>query len=515
MTLDRTLTFGPHCRNLRRRVRPRTAQLRRLTGRSWGLQEQQLRAVANGYVRGALEHAAAAWLPATPKSNVELLEREMRLAARTITGCIGSAPHHGVMAEAGILPVAARRTALAARMLAKASALPPDDPLRDLAAADPPQRLKLVTGWRQVGREVWRELGVGPAVEPLLPERPPPWTSTEGIRFALDVGADLPPRAADSTKRDAALHHLASLPQDATWVWTDGSATGGVVSGGAGVLIVSPNEDRSELRLPAGALCSSFRAEMTALRAALDHLLDNPEDTTDPVVICTDSRSALAALREGPAAQRSLQGAEAWHRLLAVSAGGRQVILQWIPSHCGIPGNDAADTLAKEAAAMDQDAAPLDVTTIYRAATRQARERAARARPPYPSGTRAATGWYRELMGTSYPPPITSMDRSAAIDVHQMRTGRWSGSAQFLHEIGRRPTANCHQCRDTSCEAARCPLCGEGADTPRHILMTCAGMMGVRLRVPAIGNILPAPEEVRRSDVVAALVAAFRALQSS
>ena len=137
MTLDRTLTFGPHCRSLRRRVRPRTAQLRLLTSRSWGLQEQQLRAVANGYVRGALEHAAAAWLPATPKSNIELLEREMRAAARTVTGCICSATHQGVMAEVGILPVSASRTTLAARMLAKATALPPGDSLQALAVADP------------------------------------------------------------------------------------------------------------------------------------------------------------------------------------------------------------------------------------------------------------------------------------------------------------------------------------------------------------------------------------------
>ena len=40
VTVDRTLTFGPHCRNLCRRIRPRTAQLRRLTGRSWGPTEE-------------------------------------------------------------------------------------------------------------------------------------------------------------------------------------------------------------------------------------------------------------------------------------------------------------------------------------------------------------------------------------------------------------------------------------------------------------------------------------------
>lgn len=60
ITVDRLLHSGVHYRTLRARVRPRTAQLRRLTRRSWGLEEQQLQDAAYGYVRGALEHAAAA-----------------------------------------------------------------------------------------------------------------------------------------------------------------------------------------------------------------------------------------------------------------------------------------------------------------------------------------------------------------------------------------------------------------------------------------------------------------------
>ena len=59
VTLDRTLHFGPHCRALRERTRPRLRQLKKLTGRSWALEERQLRTIAQGYVRGAMEHAAA------------------------------------------------------------------------------------------------------------------------------------------------------------------------------------------------------------------------------------------------------------------------------------------------------------------------------------------------------------------------------------------------------------------------------------------------------------------------
>ncbi|XP_043237551.1 uncharacterized protein LOC122389502 [Amphibalanus amphitrite] len=368
---------------------------RRLSRRRWGLQEQQLRAVANGYVRGAIEHAAAAWLPAVSKSNIEILEREMRAVARIVTGCIHSAPHHGVTAEAGMLPVA---------------------------------RLKLVTGWRQVGREALRELRVELPVEALLPERPPPWTPTGKITFNLSIGA-LPAGAARSTKRDVALHHLASMTQCATWAWTDGSSSDGILRGGAGALIVGADDSRTELRVPAGTLCSSFRAEMVALQVTLDHILEHQRDAPEPVIICTDSLSAVAALREGPSAQRSARGAAIWKQLLELTAGDRTVTLQWVPSHCGIPENESADALANEAATLAQEDVMLD-------------------------------------------------------------------------------------CRNLDCPAARCPLCGEQADTPRHILLTCPGLMGVRLRIPAVGNILPTVEEVRRGDTVAALVAAFRALQS-
>ncbi|KAF0298223.1 Dedicator of cytokinesis protein 7 [Amphibalanus amphitrite] len=265
----------------------------------------------------------------------------------------------------------------------------------------------------------------------------------------------------------------------------------------------------------AGTLCSSFRAEMVALQVTLDHILEHQRDAPEPVIICTDSLSALAALREGPSAQRSARGAAIWKQLLELTAGDRTVTLQWVPSHCGIPENESADALANEAATLAQEDVMLDVDTIYRAAVRTARDRAARDRPTYPDPDRkAATGWYRELMGARWPPPLTNMDRTTAVDVHQIRTGRWSGSAQFLHSIGRNPSADCPQCRNLDCPAARCPLCGEQADTPRHILLTCPGLMGVRLRIPAVGNILPTVEEVRRGDTVAALVAAFRALQS-
>ena len=59
---------------------------------------------------GALEHAAAAWLPATSPSHVTVLERGMRAVSRVVTGCPRSTPSHAAMAEADLVPVAKQWT---------------------------------------------------------------------------------------------------------------------------------------------------------------------------------------------------------------------------------------------------------------------------------------------------------------------------------------------------------------------------------------------------------------------
>ena len=168
--LDRLLHVGPHCKKLKQHSRPRIEHLRRLTGREWGLQEQQLRVVANGYVRGSLEHAAAAWLPATPPTHVEVLERELRAAARVVTGCTRSTPVLALMAEAGIIPMSARRTSLAARLLTKARARSEEDPLRQVADAEVRSRLSSVRGaleksafkrWGVLAADDWSPVAAG------------------------------------------------------------------------------------------------------------------------------------------------------------------------------------------------------------------------------------------------------------------------------------------------------------------------------------------------------------------
>ena len=94
------------------------------------------------------------------------------------------------------------------------------------------------------------------------------------------------------------------------WIWSDGSAEGGVTTGGSGALIVLPSGEEQELRAPAGRACSSTRAELVALRVALDEVQRMEADPAGrPIVACTDSQAALATLATGAGAQTTALGA--------------------------------------------------------------------------------------------------------------------------------------------------------------------------------------------------------------
>ena len=277
--------------------------------------------MANGYVRGALEYAAGAWMPASSPSHLDLVDRELRAAARVVTGCPVSTPVHALMTEAGMPTARVRREVLSARMLGLASSLPEGDPLRALA-------------------------------EPALTE--PSWHDVTGVSFALEVGPDgRRDRPPPDTRRKAAEDRLATLPAEATWVWSDGSASGGVLDGGGGAKIVFSDGDTREVRVAAGSLCSSTRAELFALRAALEELLSGVDHAAShPIVVCTDSSAALALLRSGPAAQRTPVAADLWALLRPLADREQPIVRQWVPAHCGLPGNERADALAREASAL-------------------------------------------------------------------------------------------------------------------------------------------------------------------
>lgn len=137
-------------------------------------------------------------------------------------------------------------------------------------------------------------------------------------------------------------------------IWTDGSTSGNQEKGWAGVFIEDRRSETTDKQsFAAGEICSSYGAEGVAMLRALEWIESHPAKT---VIICTDSLSVHAGLKND-----SWKDAQDWIRKIKLQARrlDSQVTILWVPSHCGVEGNEEADRLAELGTKLDQSEIPV------------------------------------------------------------------------------------------------------------------------------------------------------------
>ena len=77
----------------------------------------------------------------------------------------------------------------------------------------------------------------------------------------------------------------------------------------------APSHAPPNCSIPAGTVCSSTRAELVAMRAALEEVPQLGDDLDEtPLMLCTDSQAALATLASSVGAQKTALGATSSRR---------------------------------------------------------------------------------------------------------------------------------------------------------------------------------------------------------
>ena len=124
--------------------------------------------------------------------------------------------------------------------------------------------------------------------------------------------------------------------------FTDGSK----IDGNAGASYFIPEIDE-DIVIPLGRYPTVYQAEILGIIYAARDLEQNEKDHFDRVDLYVDSLSTLQTLCSTKPVTELV-----WECFVALEelAKHREVNLNWIPAHRGLPGNEKADELAKLAA---------------------------------------------------------------------------------------------------------------------------------------------------------------------
>ena len=82
----------------------------------------------------------------------------------------------------------------------------------------------------------------------------------------------------------------------------------------------------------------------------------------------------MRELAAGPERQRGITEQEIWSLFREVfwKGSGRELVIQWVLSHCDLAYNDAADKWAKQGTTMEQGQVAIGLRTVQASVRRQA-----------------------------------------------------------------------------------------------------------------------------------------------
>ncbi|GFY08261.1 putative DD41D transposase [Trichonephila clavipes] len=195
--------------------------------------------------------------------------------------------------------------------------------------------------------------------EPLIPK-----TLPKNTCFKLELLQPCSKKEDPVTLRQKGLETIEILSQDNFAItYTDGSSDRSLSNGGAGILL--PDGNNYKHKINTGIITSNFTSELMAIREALILYQRDPHviDSTEGLVIFSDSKSAIEAIRNG----ETNISCDIITLLEQLHSKRKSCILQWIPAHVNIEGNECADIyIERERESLAKDARDMDhkCTTI-------------------------------------------------------------------------------------------------------------------------------------------------------
>ena len=420
--------------------------MKKLAGTKWGANTKILTQVYTGSVRPQLEYASTSWSTAA-KTNTARLTKVQNAGLRLITGGMKTTPISVMEKAAQLHSLEDRRSEKILRQAEKMKRLP-SHPLHTKLQEPTKNRLK-----RQSLNHLAKTNQRHP--ENVLPhsqqqvellqdyeEWPPP----EELNIVLEVpGVGKKDIHSEPELRTLTLEMLARDYSQDIWThaFTDGSAENAVRNGGGGVFIKFPDGSRVTKSISTGQLSTNYRAEACALLHAAQTLNEREELSTHSVIL-TDCKSVLQSLQTGEKSQILCNVRQA----LKTLSRRTRLTLQWIPSHCGISGNEEADRLSKAGSRLEQPYHPVSFQEAKAILKSQYKKK-----------------WQMNHQTDTEDDAICLLDRAQQVVIFRLRTGH----CRLLHHLYRLRVSHTDECP-----------CGSGIQTPEHLLQSCPTFHALR-----------------------------------
>ena len=334
LTFDRSLTWKAHINQIKLHCEPDLRLLRIISGQKWGADFLTLRKLYLTLIQSKISYGLFIYSSAC-KTNMKIINTIQSKASRTILGAFRTTRTEHTLIIANIMPI----NLLSKLELSKYA-------LRILTNIDNPLRKLILENKRPLNpRGLQYPQPICTRIETELNTLPFNYKNLSAFpiylrhkTFENDIYATIHDSNKDQLSNDSwqQLHgSLLSIYHQHDPIYCDGS-----VKDERSACGVWNSKFSFKARLPNNS--SIFTCELYAILIIVKYITANP----GKYIILSDSLSSINALQNPHKSKHNLvyQISNIISKLETTS-----VVIEWVPSHMGIPGNEKADKIAKEA----------------------------------------------------------------------------------------------------------------------------------------------------------------------
>ena len=345
LKIDHRLSWQAHISDLKRSCYKKLELFKFLSRKKWGADTKMLLRLFIVLIKPKIDYGVEAYGMAR-ESLLRMLDPILNEAIRIATGAFRSSPTPSLLAISGLKPLSTYREVKTLNYFLRA-AVTQSNPLNEQIQSDRgsyeatsddeevDQRGSTTTTitFLENSRNLMRKYRINLSAVQLEPIPDfPPWI-TGGLTTCTELDGLQKNQQPPQVLKGIFLDHLRNH-QDSAIIYTDGSKTDEGVA-----YAVSGEGSHSSHRIDGSA--SVFTAELLAILKAIRTPLS---DSNQSITIVSDSKSSIQAINKlyptNPIVNQIRK---------AILDSGRNVALCWVPSHIGVPGNEEADSHAREA----------------------------------------------------------------------------------------------------------------------------------------------------------------------